>query len=81
MFSRWGRSGESGLPRERPSAVIDYLEKTFKRVADDPEFHSAAQAIQTPVMYRDRKAFLKNMTDGFEMYGQLIDKLGLKQQQ
>jgi len=32
-------------------------------------------------MYQERKVFLKNMTDGFEMYGQLIDKLGLKQQQ
>jgi len=70
-----------GAPKGTPDEVIDYLEKAFKKVADDPEFHSVTREIQIPVMYRDRKAFLKNMTDGFEMYGQLIDKLGLKQQQ
>jgi tripartite-type tricarboxylate transporter receptor subunit TctC len=69
-----------GAPKGTPGAVIDYLERTFKKVADDSEFQSVTRGIQTPVMYRDRKAFLKNMTDGFEMYGQLIEKLGLKEQ-
>jgi tripartite-type tricarboxylate transporter receptor subunit TctC len=61
--------------------VVGYLEANFKKVTEDPEFHTTAKEIYHPVMYQERKAFLKNMTDGFEMYGQLIDKLGLKQQQ
>ncbi|HSR11789.1 MAG TPA: tripartite tricarboxylate transporter substrate binding protein, partial [Thermodesulfobacteriota bacterium] len=69
-----------GAPKATPDAVIDYLEKTFKKVSEDPEFHAITREMQIPVMYRDRKVFLKNMTDGFEMYGQLIDKLGLKEQ-
>jgi tripartite-type tricarboxylate transporter receptor subunit TctC len=70
-----------GAPKGTPAPIVDYLEANFKKVTDDPEFHTTAKEISHPVMYRDRKAFLKNMTDGFEMYGQLIDKLGLKQQQ
>ena len=69
-----------GAPKGTPGPVVDYLEATFKKVTDDPEFHAAAKDIDHPVLYRERKAFLKNMTDGFEMYGQLIDKLGLKEQ-
>jgi tripartite-type tricarboxylate transporter receptor subunit TctC len=69
-----------GAPKGTPGPIIDYLEANFKKVTDDPEFHATAKEISHPVMYRDRKVFLKNMTDGFEMYGQLIDKLGLKQQ-
>jgi hypothetical protein len=30
------------------------------------------------VLFRDRKAFLKNMQDGFDMYGRLIKELNLK---
>jgi tripartite-type tricarboxylate transporter receptor subunit TctC len=70
-----------GAPKGTPGPIIDYLEANFKKVTEDPEFHATAKEIYHPVMYRDRTAFLKNMTDGFEMYGQLIDKLGLKQQQ
>ncbi|HXZ39050.1 MAG TPA: tripartite tricarboxylate transporter substrate binding protein [Thermodesulfobacteriota bacterium] len=69
-----------GAPKGTPGPIVDYLESNFKKVTDDPEFHSMAKEIFHPVMYRDRKVFLKNMTDGFEMYGQLIDKLGLKEQ-
>ena len=69
-----------GAPKGTPGPIVNYLEDNFKKVTDDPEFHSMAKEIFHPVMYRDRKVFLKNMTDGFEMYGQLIDKLGLKEQ-
>jgi tripartite-type tricarboxylate transporter receptor subunit TctC len=70
-----------GAPKGTPDAVVDYLEGNFKKVTDDPEFHTTAKEIYHPVIFRDRKAFLKNMTDGFAMYGELIEKLGLKQQQ
>jgi len=69
-----------GAPKGTPESVISYLEANFKKVTDDPEFHNMAKEISHPVLYRNRTAFLKNMTDGFEMYGQLIDKLGLKDQ-
>jgi tripartite-type tricarboxylate transporter receptor subunit TctC len=69
-----------GAPKGTPESVVSYLESNFKKVTEDPEFHATAKEIYHPVMYRERKAFLKNMTDGFEMYGQLIDKLGLKDQ-
>ena len=70
-----------GAPKGTPDAVIDYLETNFKKVTDDPEFHTTAKEIYHPVIFRERKTFLKNMTDGFAMYGELIEKLGLKQQQ
>lgn len=69
-----------GAPKGTPDSIIDYLEANFKKVTDDPEFHATAKDIYHPVMYRERKTFLKNMTDGFEMYGKLIDQLGLKEQ-
>ena len=70
-----------GAPKGTPDSVIDYLETNFRKVTEDPEFHATAKEIYHPVMFRERKAFLKNMTDGFEMYGQLIEKLNLKEQQ
>jgi tripartite-type tricarboxylate transporter receptor subunit TctC len=69
-----------GAPKGTPESVISYLEANFKKVTEDPEFHKTAKEISHPVLYRNRTVFLKNMTDGFEMYGQLIDKLGLKEQ-
>ncbi len=69
-----------GAPKGTPESVVSYLETNFRKVTEDPEFHTTAKEIYHPVMYRDRTTFLKNMTDGFEMYGQLIEKLGLKEQ-
>ncbi|HSR11724.1 MAG TPA: tripartite tricarboxylate transporter substrate binding protein [Thermodesulfobacteriota bacterium] len=67
-----------GAPKGTPDAIVDYLEGNFKKVTEDPEFHATAKEIYHPVMFRERKAFLKNMTDGFDMYGKLIEKLDLK---
>jgi tripartite-type tricarboxylate transporter receptor subunit TctC len=70
-----------GAPKGTPDSVIDYLETNFKKVTEDPEFHAVMKDIAHPVMYRDRKTFLKNMQDGFETYGKLIESLGLKGEQ
>ncbi len=67
-----------GAPKNTPDSIITYLEANFKKVTEDPEFHSVMKDIIHPVMYRDRKVFLKNMQDGFETYGKLIKDLGLK---
>jgi tripartite-type tricarboxylate transporter receptor subunit TctC len=67
-----------GAPKGSPGPVIDYLESAVKKMTEDPEFHQIMKDIVHPVLYRDRKAFLKNMQDGFDMYGKLIKELNLK---
>jgi tripartite-type tricarboxylate transporter receptor subunit TctC len=67
-----------GAPKDTPGPVIDYLEAAVKKMTEDPEFHQVMKDIVHPVLYRDRKAFLKNMQDGFDMYGKLIKELNLK---
>jgi tripartite-type tricarboxylate transporter receptor subunit TctC len=66
-----------GVPKGTPDSIIDYLEAHFKKVTEDPEFHSTLKDIVQPVIYRDKKVFLKNMKDGYEVYGKLIKSLGL----
>ena len=70
-----------GVPKATPDAVIDYLESSFKKVTQDPEFHALMKDIAHPLLFRDRKVFMKNMQDGFDTYGRLIDSLGLKDAQ
>jgi len=67
-----------GAPKETPEPIISYLEGAFRKVAEDPEFHQVMKDIVHPVLFRDRKAFSRNMQDGFEMYGKLIRDLNLK---
>lgn len=68
-----------GAPRGTPDSLIAYLEGKFKKAADDPEFQTIMKDIVHPVMFLERNAFLKNMTEGYEMYGKLIDELNLRQ--
>lgn len=70
-----------GVPKATPDAVIDTLESSFKKVTQDPEFHTLMKDIAHPLLFRDRKTFMKNMQDGFDTYGRLIDSLGLKGEQ
>jgi tripartite-type tricarboxylate transporter receptor subunit TctC len=70
-----------GVPKGTPDSVIDYLEKTFKKVTEEPEFAAMMKDIAHPLLFRERKTFMKNMQDGFEIYGRLIDDLGLKDAQ
>ncbi len=82
-FNTWtiGAIRGIGAPKNTPDSIITYLETTFKKVTEDPEFHALMKDIIHPVMYRDRKVFLKNMQDGFETYGKLIEALHLKPEQ
>ncbi|HTU00745.1 MAG TPA: tripartite tricarboxylate transporter substrate binding protein [Candidatus Sulfotelmatobacter sp.] len=67
-----------GAPKGTPDAIIDYLEAGFKKTTEDPEFHQIMKDIVHPVLFKERKGFMKNMQDGFGMYGQLIRELNLK---
>jgi tripartite-type tricarboxylate transporter receptor subunit TctC len=67
-----------GAPKDTPGPVIDYLEAAIKKMTEDPEFHQIMKDLVHPVLYRDRKAFMKNMQDGFDTYGRLIKELSLK---
>ena len=69
-----------GAPKGTADSIITYLEGHFKKVTDDPEFQAIMKDIVHPVMYLERNAFLKNMTEGYEVYGKLIDDLNLRQQ-
>jgi tripartite-type tricarboxylate transporter receptor subunit TctC len=68
------------VPKGTPDSVITYLESTFKKLAEDPEFVETMKNIAHPVVYRDRQTLFKNVSDGYDVYGKLIDQLGLKQQ-
>jgi tripartite-type tricarboxylate transporter receptor subunit TctC len=70
-----------GVPKGTPDAVIDYLESSFKKVTQEPEFAVLMKDIAHPLLFRDRKTFSKNLHDGFDTYGKLIDELGLKGEQ
>lgn len=67
-----------GAPKGTPEAVIATLEGAVKKITEDPEFHQVMKDIVHPVLYRERQGFMKNMQDGFEMYGKLIKELNLK---
>lgn len=67
-----------GAPKDTPEPVITYLEGAVKKMTEDPEFHQIMKDIVHPVLYRPRQAFMKNMQDGFDMYGKLITGLNLK---
>ena len=67
-----------GAPKGTPDAVVDYLEAACRKMTDDPEFHATMKDLIHASMYRDRKAFLKNMQEGFDIYGKLIKELNLK---
>ncbi len=67
-----------GAPKGTPEPIISYLEGAFKKITEDPEFHQVMKEIVHPVLYRERNGFMKNMQDGFEMYGKLIKELNIK---
>lgn len=79
-FNLWtmGAIRGVGAPKGTPDAVVDYLEGRFKKLTEDPEFHAIMRDIAHPVLFRERKVFLKKMLDGFDTYGQLLDALGFK---
>ncbi len=70
-----------GVPKGTPDAVIDYLESSLKKVTMEPEFAALMKDLAHPLLFRDRKTFSKNLLDGFDIYGKLIDELGLKAEQ
>ena len=41
-------------------------------------FHQIMKDIVHPVLFRERRAFMQNMQDGFDMYGKPIKELNLK---
>jgi tripartite-type tricarboxylate transporter receptor subunit TctC len=67
-----------GAPKGTPEPVVASLESAIKKMTEDPEFHGVMKEIVHPVLYRERHAFMKNMQDGFAMYGKLIRELNLK---
>jgi tripartite-type tricarboxylate transporter receptor subunit TctC len=67
-----------GAPKGTPEPIISSLEGAIKKITEDPEFHQVMKEIVHPVLYRERNAFMKNMQDGFEMYGKLIRELNIK---
>lgn len=69
-----------GAPKGTPDAVINFLESSFKKVTQEPEFATMMKEIAHPLLFRDRNTFMKNMQNGFETYGRLINDLGLKNQ-
>lgn len=70
-----------GVPKGTPDAMINYLESTFRKVTQEPEFAALMKELAHPLLFRDRNTFMKNMQDGFATYGRLIKDLGLKDEQ
>jgi hypothetical protein len=67
-------AGAARIPKDRASASGD------RRHAGSigSMNHQIMKDIVHPVLFRERKTFMQNMQDGFDMYGKLIKELNLK---
>ena len=61
-----------------PKEVIAYLEKKFKEVADDPEFHKIMKDIGQPVNYQNAEEYKVWFKAAYDQFGTLYKSLGIE---
>ena len=67
-----------GAPKGTPKEILAYLEKKFKDIADDPEFHKIMKDIGQPVMYMPANEYKVWFKQEYDRYGELIKTLGVE---
>lgn len=65
-------------PKGTPKEVITYLEKKFKEMTDDPEFHKIMKDIGQPVMYQNADEYKVWFKAAYDQFGMLYKSLGIE---
>ena len=65
-------------PKGTPKEILSYLEKKFKDIADDPEFHKIMKDVGQPVMYMPAAEYKVWFKQEYDRYGELIKTLGVE---
>jgi tripartite-type tricarboxylate transporter receptor subunit TctC len=73
----WGSIKGVAAPAGTPKETIEYLETTFKKVCDDPEFKKMMVDLDQPIMYQNSADFTKFLQQAYGDYGKLIKELNI----
>jgi len=65
-------------PKGTPPEIKSYLEKKFKDIADDAEFHKIMKDVGQPVMYMPAAEYKVWFKQEYDRYGELIKTLGVE---
>ena len=61
-----------------PKEVITFLEKKFKEMTEDPEFHKIMKDIGQPVMYQGADEYKVWFKQAYDQFGALYKSLGIE---
>jgi tripartite-type tricarboxylate transporter receptor subunit TctC len=73
----WGSIKGVAAPAATPKDVVAYLEATFKKVSEDPEFKKLMVDLDQPIMYQNSADFTKFLQQAHADYGKLIKELNI----
>ncbi len=73
----WGSIKGIAAPAATPKPVVEYLEATFKKVCEDPEFKTIMADLDQPIMYQNSADFTKFLQQAYGDYGKLIKDLNI----
>ncbi|MDD5169151.1 MAG: tripartite tricarboxylate transporter substrate binding protein [Syntrophales bacterium] len=73
----WGSIKGVAVPAGTPKAAITYLEATFKKICNDPEFKKIMANLNQPIMYQNSAEFSKFLKQATADYGKLIKQLNI----
>ncbi len=65
-------------PKGLPQPVVQKLHDSFKKAMDAPEFLNALKTFDMPKLYANTDDTIKSLRKDFEVYGKIIQKLGLQ---
>jgi len=68
------------VPKDTPDAVVDKIDKTLKKIYDDPEFKKKADKMGATLYYEGREEITKATMREREEIAQLLKQLGLHKQ-
>ncbi len=66
------------VPKGTPKEVVQYLEKKFKEIADDPEFQKIMKDIGQPVNYMNAADYTVWFKKAYDQFGDLYKTLGIE---
>lgn len=73
----WGSVKGVAAPAGTPKEAIEYLEATFKKVCEDPDFKKTMADLDQPIMYKNSADFAKFLQQVYGDYGKLIKDLNI----
>jgi tripartite-type tricarboxylate transporter receptor subunit TctC len=73
----WGSIKGVAAPAATPKEVVAYLDATFKKICEDPEFKKLMADLAQPIMYQNSADFAKFLQQAYADYGKLIKDLNI----